>query len=319
MSLRHVWIAAALAAAPPVAFAQDDAAEEDPTAPQTEPDPEATEEGMGGPVDDPTADEPPGEEAPDFNVFGGGAKKTVVRYTKETFPLAWVARPLTLPADMIELSLDVPAAVLADAPYLTQILRGAFGVTRDLQIGLTYGFGLQVIDPAEYEAGKAFSVDAAYTIFPQRLAIAASVPFYVDPFASGISLGAPFQLRIGDRWQVSGGQDLLQFRFAKFPPNPADPAYNVGQVEAQVVGAREPIGNLNLKLRGAYQARTNLVVFLDWGFHWLDFEGDDKPVSMFLGGLWSSSNRMDVGGRIGLSRVDEGDSLTVGLFAAYRL
>jgi hypothetical protein len=285
--------------------------------------PAETPESMGGPVADPVDDSDKADEADaaTTNLDGTSvaAKAPRPRYNKDDYPIEVILRPLTLAADQIQVSLDMPFTI-SDTPFLTQVFRGAYGITTDLQVGISYGFGLQTLSPASYNAGKAFSLDAAYTILPGILAAQASLPFNMDPFASGISLGVPFRLTIMDKWAVFGGQDLVQVRIYKYAPDVANPVYNEAIERGLDANSTDHYGNVNLSFGGLYQAKPNIAVTWAWAWRWDNFDDDDKPVSSFVGLTWSQNNRFDLGARAGFTRVDDPkDSFTLGLSAAYRL
>ena len=60
------------------------------------------------------------------------------------------------------------------------------------------------------------------------------------------------------------------------------------------------------------------VVFGTFNIRFEDFSSEDQPISLFAGATWSKWN-IDLSGRLGWSKLDEGDSFGLGLFAAYRL
>ncbi|MBI4510101.1 MAG: hypothetical protein HY698_10740 [Deltaproteobacteria bacterium] len=303
---RNAWlpVALALSLASSSAVAQEDAL------------------GIDPPSDEDTADEPaaPEAETVESSVAEQVSASAPRRFTKQDYPTELILRPLTLPAEQAEISLDVPV-VTTEEVALTQVLRGAYGINGDLTIGLTYSFGAQTLSPASYEASKAFSLDGAYTIVPGWLAVQASMPFYVDPFAMSVALGVPFRVTLSSKWALFGGQNLLQLKLVKFPVDPSDPSYNIGVVVRDQPGQEEPpVGHLNLNFGALYQARPDMAVTFTTRFRLPDFNEDDMPVSMFIGGTWAVTRVVDVGGRIGFGRVDEvKDSLTLAVFAAYRL
>src|SRR5512138_366569 len=89
-----------------------------------------------GPIPDPNVQSPqlPREEA--------ATRSAAYRFEKRDYPVEIVRRPLTLADGQTELVLDMPYVHNDGHPTLTQVLRAAFGVTRDLQAGLTYAIGV---------------------------------------------------------------------------------------------------------------------------------------------------------------------------------
>src|SRR5262245_20439184 len=109
------------------------------------------------PIDDPLPKAPELDDDGEPVVKGSAAH----RYTRADYPIEVTLRPLTLARGQLEASLDLP--FVTGAGQNSQLLRAGFGATVDLQLGLSYNFGLLRFDPATgedtYEAGRAFSVD----------------------------------------------------------------------------------------------------------------------------------------------------------------
>jgi hypothetical protein len=250
-----------------------------------------------------------------------------VRFTKADYPIEAIMRPLTLVEGMAEVGLDIPFVsygLPADETgrAFTQVLRAGYGVTEDIQIGLTYNFGLQQVAPeSHYEAGKAFSVDALYNLIPGWLALQVSLPFYVDPFAMSLTLGAPFRLKLHEKIAIIGGQNLLQIKFVKFPVDPENPAYNVGTVAGiDAAGQGEPDGNFNLLFGALFQAKPNLALSLMVGTLFFDFKSEDAPFPLWLDLRWSKSPIFDFGARAGTQAMDDfGNRIFVTVYTAYRI
>jgi hypothetical protein len=295
-----------------------------PSEPVAEPDPEEPE----GPIEDP--DIPPPDAgaitADDLDGTAAAKRSTQINYTKKTFPIEVVKRPLTLAQWQAEIALDSPFVSGADSPTMWQTLRARFGITRDWEAGLTYSFGLFTFDPPEggksFEAGRAFSFDGAWQILYRHLAAAASLAFYADPdaFGFGINLGVPFRVNLGERWAIFGGHDLLRLQIVKMPVDPAFPAYNLGIAAASELGVEEPAGDLTINVGGMVQIQPNINAYLQFTTAYLDFEDQDQPFSLFGGLTLSRNNRFDLGGRIGFYRLDDaGETFSVSVYGAYRL
>ncbi len=245
-----------------------------------------------------------------------------VSFTKAEYPIEITDRPLSLPRSMGEIALDLPFFVQGDVKAIAQVLRGAYGVTNRWEIGLTYAPGVAILDPeSKYQSGKAFSIDGRWQVLPDWVAIQASLAFQVsDPFAMALGLGAPFRLRLGDKIRIVGGHDLLRFKIAKFPVDPANPAANAAASAGLAVNIDPAEVNLAINLAAQYQHKPNLMFFFTFDNFFPDLTVDDHPVSTFLGVTWSKSNRFDVGARVGAYRLDEvGDSLGATVSLALRL
>jgi hypothetical protein len=248
------------------------------------------------------------------------------RYTKDDYPDEIVKRPLTLAAEQAQISLDVPLSSNGGNPTLTQILRAGVGLTRDWQVGVTYGFGLDRLDaqPGEkgYEAGKAFSVETAYTIIPQYLAAELSFAFFADPdlFGMSLAIGVPFKIEIGDQWAFFGGRNLIRVKLHGLDVDPADPAYNLAQSGLIQRGVSPDDGRVQLDVGVVFQPQTNVAVFGTFGVGWPDFSTHDQPFSTFVGAVYTAAHRFDLGARIGFDMLDHlSDSFAASVFVAVRL
>lgn len=335
---RFPWLLSALALAwlPALAAAQDEPAPEGDDTITTETTP--ADDGLG--ENDETdryliQDDPSKGSAVTAEDLMGRTAKKAGRPTKADYPIEVVKRPLTLTAMQGQVSLEATFAGAddlllprtgtgsdnkADSPVFTQVLRGAFGVTQDLQVGVTYGIGMERLSPAEgdkgFVEGRAFSLDAGYTIIPGWLAAQLSVPFYVSPFAMGVTVGAPFRVVIREKNAIFGGHDLVQIRLKEFPVDPADVAYNTRVREA----VEKPVANLNINLGALHEFKPNLTGSLQLGYRMIDMSSADAPVSLLLGLIWSKDARFDLGFQAGVLRLDDfGGSFTATVMGAYRL
>src|SRR5512134_3215981 len=100
----------------------------------TQPSPEIVPEEDEGPIPEPKVPDDPMALVP----RDPAPREPPVRFTKRDYPTELVRRPMTLAAQQAEVSLDMPFSGNDGSPALTQVLRGAFGVTVDLQLGVTY-------------------------------------------------------------------------------------------------------------------------------------------------------------------------------------
>jgi hypothetical protein len=288
---------------------------EEPAAPPLTPDEE-------GPIAEPQVPEDPMALVPREAVV----EAPVPRYEKSDYPVEIVLRPLTLAAEMVELGVDVPFLANDGHPTLTQVLRAAFGATVDLQVGLTWSVGLERLDAQAGEdgfvVGRAFSVDAAYTLIPRWLAAQARLAFHVhtDHFAMGLILGLPFKITIGDRWALVCGADLVRLKLTGFAVDPADPAANVLAVADAERGVASSAGGASFVAGAVYQARPNVALHGTFGVGWPDFDTDDQPFSLFAGVTVSPRRTIDLGARVGFASLDDpGASFAATLSAALRL
>jgi hypothetical protein len=255
-----------------------------------------------------------------------GPGTPVVRYTKADYPTEIVKRPLTLAAMQGQVTLDMPLVAGDGHPTLTQILRGAFGVTQDLEVGVSYSVGLERLSPDSgtdgFEAGKAFSLDGAYTLVPQLLSCQARLAFLADSdnFGVGLILGVPLKLELGDRWALFGGQDLVHIKLKALPVDPADPAGNLAQLAAITRGVPTSRGSIDVHVGAAFQATPVLALYGIFGVAWPDFSGDQQPWSLFAGLTYTADRVWDIGARVGFYKLDQpSESFSVGATAALRI
>jgi hypothetical protein len=244
-------------------------------------------------------------------------------YTKATFPAELIFRPMTLLPGQAQFTLDLPY-VSGDETGLTQVLHASYGVVDNLEIGLTYGFGLTRLAAKGmekgYEAGKAFSVDAAYALLPKNLALTLSVPFYTDPFAMSVTLGAPFRFAFNDKWAIFGGGGLIDVKIVKIPVEVANPEFNITTLD-KITGENqpEPDGNVKLQLGTLYQAQPHLAGFVTFDLRAPDFSGEKAAYALFAGGTWTWKNKLDVSARAGWASLEQDDAVTVSVNTAFRL
>jgi hypothetical protein len=275
-----------------------------------------------GPIPEPQIPEDPMAQVPKEPEV----ETPAVRYAKSDYPIELVRRPLTLAAEQVEVGIDVPFFANDGNPALTQVLRGAFGATVDLQVGLTYAIGLERLDAAAGEdgfvAGKAFSVDAAYTLIPGWLAAQARVAFFIDPdlLAVGLILGLPFKIALQDRWAIVGGADLVRLKLKGFAVDPADAGANAAMLAEIDRGVEASEGGASFVAGVQYQARQNLAVYGTFGVGWPDFDTSDQPFSLFFGTTVSPKRWLDLGARAGFASLDDpGASFQLAVYAAARM
>lgn len=336
MTQRRLWLAVLVASlvAPAGVFAQTKGGIEQPedSGIGTAEDPNIPDEPEGD-DDDATADEPGDADAVTVGDLEGTTKKKAPRITKKTYPLAVIDRPVTLAAAQTEVSLDVPITLgvqdvggndLASA-MMTQVIRGTYGITQDLQVGIAYGVGRELLGKESgimgFEAGKAFSLDGGYTVIPGMLAGTAGLAFFAgDPFAMSLALGAPFRVSLGKKLAVIGGQDLLTFKLVKMPVSVSDPNQNITTAADIAINGSAPNVLLNVTFGALIQAKPNVALTGLIGFL-STFEGERQPVSLTFGVTWSQSPKLDFSARAGLRSLDRDidQSFGMGLFVAYRL
>jgi len=178
-------------------------------------------------VEDPPADMDGISEDPDAPKTGSGDDPSMVAVPEKQktsgYPIEEVFRPITLPANMSEISLGLAFPV--DPAAGTAGLRARYGITRQVQLGLTYVVGGLYDDPGtvakktKFHPGKAVGLDVT-VLMQDWIGLKIGVPVYIDPVAVGLQLGAPLKFRFGDGKLALGGlDDLLNIRIYRFPPS----------------------------------------------------------------------------------------------------
>jgi hypothetical protein len=326
-TLTALILAAALAATAAPAVAQPD---DDPFAGdevELEPEPAVDGDDEDTSTEDLFADEDPdapagSDENPDAPRLpgeeprGDGGEVTGRVTGTGAYPIEVVKRPITLFGTMSEVSLDLPVHV--DPFLLTGLLEADYGVTDRIQIGLRYGAGALTEDG--FEEGKSFDVHAFY-LLQDWVALQLSIPILVDPFALGVTLGAPLKFRFfDDQLALTFGRDLLSIAIIDFVPEVDNPALTAGLVALDETGTVLPAGALRFIGGATYQWKPNLALTGELGLIAQDFSSSDGIYPLQGIVTYSSSNKIDLGARAGFSDLGAGtEGLFVAVFAALRL
>ena len=304
-----VILAVCLAVCPTLAWSQDD--------PDDEPDVAGDEVDMGEdplPGDAPEGANENPDSVPEFGdrIQDGSVE---VRKARTGYPIEVVFRPLTLASGMSEITLDLPTNV--DPFALTGLLRARYGVTKQIQLGLAYGPGAVTEDG--YTAGKTVAPEFHYLI-NDWISAQLSLPILLDPFAMGITIGAPMKFRFADKMAILFGQDLINIRLSRFVPFIDNPVANEAQVALDETGTTLDSGELRFLAAFIYQLEPNMAVMGEIGILARDFGSTDAGVPLSGRFIYSTSNKVDLGGRIGFGNLDDASG-TFGatIFVALRI
>lgn len=240
------------------------------------------------------------------------------RQIRTEYPSELVLRPLTLPAGMAEVALDIPVRV---EPFSTTgVLRGSYGVTKEAQVSFVWLAG--TVHEDGFETGEAIALDVRYAIF-DWLAAQLVLPFYIDPFAMGVTVGAPVKFTFFDKLSFVGGADLFEFEIYRFAPELDNELVNVTFEQLDATNTALPCCRMNLIGQAIYQLDPQSAVDLRFGIRkQLETSAgfpEDTPVLLDVGYLYASSNMLDFSARAGFERLDEVESFAVQLAAAFRL
>ena len=284
---------------PPVAPAKDPAPKD--PAPKKDPVPAA---GSGSAAAAPAApEEPPPKdiEGREENPGNPGAigvteepPKLVVPMVKKKagYPIEEYLRPINLPANMSEVGIGPHAQLGGDgARYAgADALRARYGITREVQLGLTYVFGGVFDDPATmaddalgFHGGKAVGLDV--TILLQNwIGIRVGVPVYIKPVAFSLAIGVPIKFQLGDKFAIGGLEDLLNIKLKNFAPSFYQEVSNATNAELERTNAARSAGQLRISGFGVYQYQLKTAFIGRVGFNMEDF-ASTKTQSNAGGGI----------------------------------
>lgn len=320
MLLRASWIALLLGfLTPGLALAQEEEPGDEVEMTDDEPEPE--DDFMFGDEGSPSgSDETPGDPSSVYSANQTPADPVSTPVLERgPYPSEVIIRPLTLPSGMIEIGLDVPVRV---EPFSTSgTLRADYGVTSELQLGLRWGAGTVYEDGFEY--GEALSLDAYY-LLTDWASLQLSVPFYIDPFALGVTLGAPLRFTLFDRFALVTGADLLSFKIHRFVPVLDNELENEVFVELDRTNTTISCCAVNVLAQGIYQldemSAIDLRFLLRKNLETSPGIPSDSAVELDVGYLYATSNLLDFGARIGFEDMsDPGESFRAIVFSALRL
>ena len=236
--------------------------------------------------------------------------------TREAYPIERALRPITLPYRMTEVTIDAPNTF---NPYVQSGLLGVHhGITRQIQAGLRYGTG--TLFDGEFFAGKTFAIDGEYQVFPW-LAAQLSVPMMVDPYSVGVTIGAPMTFTFIDRLRIDLLRDLVTFKLSRFAPSVTDAAFDDRQVELEKTNSQIDDGEFNVDAAASWQLQPNMSIEGRFGIKARDFKfRSDQPTAFDVGLIYSSTSKIDIGGRLGFADLNKSDeSFGLWLLAALRI
>ncbi len=240
---------------------------------------------------------------------------------KSGYPIEESQRPITLPQNMSEISLAPHAQV---SPYAgADALRARYGITRQVQLGLTYLLGgvfddaKTVEDKVGFHPGKAVGLDVT-VLLQDWLAVKVGVPVYIDPVAVGLTLGAPMKFIFTEKFALGGMDELLTFKLRKFAPSFYQEAAN----NAYAAAAPNTItskGSLRPTVFGQYQQAPKLVLYGRFGFNLEDFEGNGSTAFIRAGFNYTPRRYLDLGLSLGFDDLSVKGSFAPAGFIALRI
>jgi hypothetical protein len=276
----------------------------DPKAPAPAKDAPKPDAGSGSATPAPPPEEPPPKdiEGRDENPGNPGGvvvdepKVAAPVKKKETkgYPTQEVVRPINLPANMSEVSLG-PHAQLGfdDATQYAggDALRARYGVTREVQIGLTYLFAGIYDDPATamddklgFHGGKAVGLDVTI-LLKNWVGVRVGVPVYLKPTAFSLAIGVPMKFTFGDKYAIGGFDDLLNIKLSNFAPRFDQELFNAANAELERTNAKRSAGQLRISTFGVYQKDSKTALIGRIGFNMEDFAANSTQSDAAGGGI----------------------------------
>lgn len=246
------------------------------------------------------------------------------------YPIEEVARGITLPQNMSEVSI-APHAVVS--PYAgATALRARYGITPKVQLGLTYMIGGIFDDPATRESkqafhpGKAVGIDVT-VMLQDWIGVQVGVPMYISPLAVSLTLGAPIKFTFGDRFAIGGLDDLLNIRLDRFAPTFYQELQNATNASDTMTNTIKSAGELRVSVFGIYQYRPNLAVIGRIGVQAEDLAtgktdgcaGECLTTFIHAGFHYSPRRYLDLGLSIGFDDLAHGGSFAPAGFLAFRI
>lgn len=263
---------------------------------------------------DENPDNPRGTEPDKVSVVAGP-----VATKPSGYPIELSQRPITLPANMAEVSI---APHFQASPYAgADALRARYGITPKIQLGLTYVMGGVYDEPAtptdkdyKFHPGKAGGLDVT-VLLQNWVGVKVGLPMYLDPFAMGLSLGAPLKFHIGDKLSIGGMDDLLNIALpvgAKFAPSFYQELFNARAADHDETMSTQSAGTLRFSGYAQYQQKPNLAIIGDAALEFEDFSTNrgatgygGATTSLHGGILFSPKKFLDVGGTLGFDDLSQ--------------
>lgn len=285
-------------------------------------------------VEDPPPDMDGVDENPDApRTVGGTSVKAAAIPEKQKsagYPIEEALRPITLPQNMSEISLAPHAQI---SPYAgSDALRARYGITRQVQLGLTYVLGGIYDDPGTvmsdkigFHPGKAVGLDVT-VLLQDWLAVRMGVPVYIDPVAVGLQLGAPMRFYLSDKLTVGGLEDLVTVTINKFPPSLYQEAANAQGAANDDNNTTQSRGALRFNGFAIYQYRERVALIGRVGIMLDDFSSTRNNAgyggvftSIRAGFQYTPRKYLDVGASLGFDDLSKAGSFAPAGFLALRI
>jgi len=271
------------------------------------------------------------EENPDAPRVGGEEAPAVVKQAppKRTgYPIEETMRPITLPKNMSEVSIGPHAQV---SPYRgSDALRARYGITDQIQLGLTYMLAGIYEDPVTdkmgLHAGKAVGLDVTVKL-KEWVGVRLGLPVYIDPFAIAVAIGAPMKWQFADgKYALGALDDALTIRVYEFVPSFYQEYDNAVSADGSMTNTILSRGAIRLSGYGVMQYEPKMAFFGRVGVTMEDFKATksaDSPgglITFIRAGLqYTPRKYLDLGISIGFDDLAHGGSFGPQGLLAFRI
>ena len=263
------------------------------------------------------------------------------------YPTQEVERPITLPANMAEVSIGPHASVKLgnragggdDIGYAgSDSLRARYGITRQVQLGLTYTFAGIYHDPKangdlKFKPGKAIGLDVTYLI-KDFIGIKVGVPVWIYKSeakdasgapAIGLNIGVPLKFKFFGKLAIGGLDDLLSINIVHFAPSLEYEYLNAFRAAAEDMSGVAPDGYIRLAGYIAYQKDPKLALLGRVGITFEDFasektnKGGGSTTFIRAGVEYTAKKYLDVGITLGFEDLSDAGSFGPWALLAFRI
>jgi hypothetical protein len=244
------------------------------------------------------------------------------------YPIEESMRPINLPANMSEVAIGPHLQV---SPFAaSDALRARYGITRKVQLGLTYVYGGIYDDPATVEekqtfhGGKAVGLDVT-VLLTDWAAIRVGVPVYIKPVAVSIAIGVPLKFRIGNKFALGGLDDLLNIKVKRFAPSFYQEFQNALGAARDATNTAQSAGELRFSAFGIYNRTPKTAIIGRFGALMEDFAtgktsaGGGLTYFMRAGVDYTPRKYLDLGISVGFDDLAETGSFGPAGYLAFRI
>ena len=255
----------------------------------------------------------------------------VAKAPRVSYPIEEALRPINLPGNMVEVAIGQHVQL---SPYQgTDALRARYGITRRVQLGLTYVLGsvfndhdvdaTSADDKQAFHAGKAVGLDLTVLI-QDWIGVRLGVPVYVKPLAVSLTLGAPLKFTFGNKFAIGGLDDLLNIKLYRFAPSFYQESINARGAKQEETNVTQSNGQLRISAFGVYNPQPKTALIGRFGFAMENFQSNKQSnggLSYFLraGVNYSPKKYLDLGISVGFDDLAETGTFGPAGFLAFRI